>query len=414
MFVVFKPTANSTYAAVFGITSGNLAAVGRPNVFSLVQAGTSERSTAAFDFDGANFAFGMTAASNVSINLNTIRLDEIVVTNSSSTTKIFTNGVENTYGTAPGSYTSSYSNYPVAYTSIAANSTAWGSRTFTGNVYEVAIYNRDVTSSERTGLENYFYLKWVFKPTSITSNVYWFDAADTSTITTSGTTVTAWANKGTGTLTFYSNTGTVSSETSSKNGKNVISFPTSSKLLSGNTYLAITGNDETVFVVYQKRANLTTGGGIVFMVQNGGVFSQYQNSIAYGTDFTSGTYYYDLIWTVSSGYCFTSVGNIPNYSPYVYQLVTLSISQTSPGLWIFGKSYGAGSGPGQYWTGGCANGYDTTAYTTIHMGDSTVDWDMAEHITYNRVLTTQERQNVEGYLSIKWGIPLDPSHPYAT
>jgi hypothetical protein len=342
------------------------------------------------------------------------------MTSSSSTTKILTNGVENTYSDAPDNYSSAYTNYPIGYISMAAYATAWGVRSFTGVVYEVFVYNRAVTSTERTGLENYVYLKWRFSPTDFSSNVYWFDADDASTIAKSGSTVTSWSNKGTSTMTFASNTGTVSSGTATKNGRNVISFPTSSKLVSAATNLGITGNDETIFVVYQKRANMTSGGVISLMTANnpnpGGNpngFNLYYNQIVYGTDLTTSTNYYDLFWTVCGGYCFTSAGNIPSYSPYVYQLLSLVVSTTSRGFWSFGgNNNGVGAGPGQYFAG-CGDGYFTTTMT-FNMGGSTVDWDLAEYIVYNRVLTTNERQTVEGYLSIKWGIPLVPSHPYAT
>ena len=258
-----------------------------------------------------------------------------------------------------------------------------------------------------------------FLPTMLTSNVYWFDAADTATITRSGSTVTAWANKGTASMTFSANTGTVSSGTTTKNSRNVVSFPTTSKLVSAATNLGITGNDETIFVVYQKRANMTSGGVISLMTANnpnpGGNpngFNLYYNQIVYGTDLTTSTNYYDLFWTVCGGYCFTSAGNIPSYSPYVYQLLSIVVSTTNRGFWSFGgNNNGVGAGPGQYFAG-CGDGYFTTTMT-FNMGGSTVDWDLAEYIVYNRVLTTVERQQIEGYLSWKWSIPLVTTHPYA-
>ena len=259
-----------------------------------------------------------------------------------------------------------------------------------------------------------------FLPTMLTSNVYWFDAADTATITTSGSTVTAWANKGTASMTFNANTGTVSSGTTTKNGRNVVSFPTSSKLVSAATNLGITGNDETLFVVYQKRANIpTVNTGIDFMTANNpnpagnpNGFNLYYNGINNGNDLHANTSNYDRFWTICGGYCFTSQGNTPTYSPFVYQLLSLAVSQTSPGFWSFGgNNNGVGSGPGQRFAG-CGDAYFTTTMT-FNMGAATVDWDMAEYIVYNRVLTNVERQQIEGYLAWKWNIPLVASHPYA-
>ena len=257
-----------------------------------------------------------------------------------------------------------------------------------------------------------------FLPTMLTSNVYWFDAADTSTITRSGSTVTAWTNKGTVSMTYNANTGTITSGLINKNGRNLISFPTSSKLVSGNTNLGVTGNDETIFVVYQKRANIPLNTGIDFMTANnpdpGGNpngFNLYYNGINNGNDLQTNTSNYDRFWTICGGYCFTAQGNTPTYSPYVYQLLTLAVSQTSPGFWSFGgNNNGVGGGPGQR-LAGCGDAYFTTTMT-FNMGNSSVDWDIAEYIVYNRVLTTIERQQIEGYLSVKWAIPLVVSHPY--
>lgn len=419
IFCVNNPTTSSLFNASFGIGSSTYGSA-RPGVLAIAQFGTQEDTISVLDFDGANPASQMESSGNGSVALGTIRVDEIVNTSSATTSGIWTNGVLNTYANAPDNYTSPYTNYPVDRTVIGASTAAWGVRAFTGNVYEAAIYNRAVTPTERTNLETYYRLKWMFAPTQYTSNVYWFDASDTATITTSGSTVTAWANKGTASMTFNANTGTITTGTTTKNNRNVISFPTSSKLVSAATNVAITGNDETIFVVYQKRANMTTSGSMNLMTANnpnpGGNpngFDLYYNSIAYNTDIQTSTFFYDNFWVVCGGYCFTASGNTPTYSPYEYQLLSLVVSSTGQGFWSFGgNNNGVGSGPGQY-AANCPNGYSQISMT-FNMGASTVDWDLAEYIVYNRVLTLSERQNVEGYLSIKWGITLVPSHPYST
>ena len=328
----------------------------------------------------------------------------------SSTYTYYSNGTSSGTGSVTSTGTSQY------YFGSANGDSGY----LTMDAAEIIIYNSVLSTTNRQTVEAYLRFKWgVFKPTDYSSNVYWFDAADTSTITRSGTTVTAWANKGTGSMTFSSNTGTVSSGTTTKNGRNVVSFPTSSKLVSAATNLGITGNDETIFVVYQKRTNMTTSGVINLMYANnpnpGGNpsgFDLYYNGIAYNNDLQTNTTPYDNFWTVCGGYCFTASGNTPNYSPYVYQLLTLVVSQTTPGFWSFGgNNNGVGGGSGQRYAG-CANGY-ATGSMTFNMGNSTVDWDLAEYIVYNRVLTTTEQQTVEGYLSVKWGIPLVSGHPYA-
>lgn len=263
-----------------------------------------------------------------------------------------------------------------------------------------------------------------FVPSMISSNVYWFDAADTSTITTSGSNLTSWSNKGTGSMTFNSISGTITSGTSSQNGRNVISFTASSILTSATTSLAYNGR-ATYFVVYQKRGNFSTSGTYLnlFSSANSQTFANLNFQIYYSRDFLTNTTFFDQLIVVSSGYNYSGVGNIPPYSTYVYQMLSMDTGVSNKGFWTFGgATTGTGAGAGDMWGAGSTDPGQVGGYwsydqnpTTFRMGSSPFDWDLAEIIIYSRELNTSERQQVEGYLAWKWGLQSSVvlKHPYA-
>ncbi len=107
-------------------------------------------------------------------------------------------------------------------------------------------YGNQVVGGTRAGPTIFLPLKTTFTPLSYSGLIIWFDAADTSTITTAGTTVTRWLNKGTSAASVATNTvaspltqapGTVSSGNIGytkflTSHLNVVYFP-------GQTYLAV-------------------------------------------------------------------------------------------------------------------------------------------------------------------------------
>lgn len=258
-----------------------------------------------------------------------------------------------------------------------------------------------------------------FNPSMLSSNVYWFDAADTSTITTSDSNLSSWANKGTGTMTLNSRTGTITSGTSSQNGRNVISFAASSTLTSATTTIAYNGR-ATYFIVYQKRGNITGDfTNSIYLLQANGVGNGYLNNrLTYGKDHLTSTTYFEQWEITSSGYNYSAVGNIPSYSSNTYQMLSIDAG-ASPGFWTFGGSTtGTGANAGDFWNGSTdpiSVGYNAGTSDTYTMGGSGVAWDIAEYIVYSRELSSTERKQVEGYLAWKWGIQSSVvlGHPYA-
>jgi hypothetical protein len=159
VFGVYKPTIDSTYNFAFGFT-GKTGMFDLPQLDVNIRYGSFYKSSCGLDKNGGIYASFVMASSNGGIGVNTIRLDEIIMGSTTTTTKILTNGVESSYNNAPDNYTSPYTNYDVDRTVLGSDQGAIIDGSLTGNVYEVLIYNKTLTPLERKNIELYLKNKW--------------------------------------------------------------------------------------------------------------------------------------------------------------------------------------------------------------------------------------------------------------
>jgi hypothetical protein len=67
-----------------------------------------------------------------------------------------------------------------------------------------------------------------------------------------------------------------------------------------------------------------------------------------------------------------------------------------------------------------SSGYTVTSETSIRLGvnpganTNFFNGSMCELMIFNTVLSTTDRQKIEGYLAWKWGVTLPGGHPYAS
>ena len=223
---------------------------------------------------------------------------------------------------------------------------------------------------------------WPFSPQSIPGLALWLDAADASSVT--GTSpVTAWRDKS-GLGNNMSVSGTVSY------ASNKMTFSYGGIMTSANS-TTITASVSMVFIVCQATA-LPNGNSMVFACPDLG-----------GGD-TSIRFYPDI----------QSVNNADTND--------------------LGFTYGD-DGTGQYYANGTLNGNDPVIVTTgvniieavVNRSGSTLFTlsssfysryfvgDIQEVIVYTGPITTEQRQQVEGYLGWKWGLQslLPPTNPYS-
>ena len=97
-----------------------------------------------------------------------------------------------------------------------------------------------------------------FNPKSIANLANWWDAADSSTVTLNGTTVSSWANKATGPALAQGTAGAQPTYTAAGvNGRNVLTFDGGDVLSASATYST---QLNTIFVVVRENQAVNFGG----------------------------------------------------------------------------------------------------------------------------------------------------------
>lgn len=238
-----------------------------------------------------------------------------------------------------------------------------------------------------------------FSPkTNIDNCAMWFDAADITSFTfSSGSNISTWADK-------------------SGNGRNMSVFATSYPVLTGNAqngnsvitfsgiasqYLTTASNamsiyEHTRFLVYSNSV-VTVGQAVLnsdgsFFLQNGGG-ATYQDAIG---------------WPTSSA----EQGPFQTGSNYRIGEAVLTTTPATTGEIYFNgilqtplNTVNTVGSPSQ-----------TTRISIGSRGDIGFTGTVGEFLAYNRVLTTNERKQIEGYLAQKWGLTalLSAGHPGLT
>ena len=301
---------------------------------------------------------------------------------------------------------------------------------FTGTIHEIIVYNSAVTTAQRQQMEGYLAWKWglqqslpsthpfartpsfataLYFPKAIpkitgTSGKHpvfmaglqlWLDAADTSTLVLSGSSVTQWNDKsGNG------NNGTANTPValnSAINNLPALTF-TTSEYIGGN--ISITGNTLTVFSTF-KVSSLPQFGRVISLASLGG--DDYNNTSSTGI----------------LNYGSAAMGPM-RVSQYVSSATPLNTS-------VVHTVYFDGTNTYVYTNGGTPSSMSSSGNFSVsryNLGRSTNTGDTyssfsgftGEVIIYNTLLTATQRQEVEGYLAWKWGLQssLAAGHSYQT
>jgi hypothetical protein len=283
---------------------------------------------------------------------------------------------------------------------------------YNGRMNEVLVYNQVLSTSQRQRIEGYLAEKWglrgslgglnhpsrfgppVILPTQISGCALWLDAADTTTVTLSGSNVTAWNDKsGNGRhatqATLARSPTYVGSNTLRFVGasSNFMSLPNGTVPFSNNPYsvffvTTIQASGTGVFLFSGNNSSNSDNG---FFYENGAINNYWQ----FADTVTPSVY------SVGTRFLFSI-----NYTQNVNRIAVVNgtISTTTP------SSNHAGVTSNNYIGAEVLRGY----YSTI---------DYNELLIFSNELTTAQRQQVEGYLAWKWGLQTNlPSstHPYRT
>ena len=240
-----------------------------------------------------------------------------------------------------------------------------------------------------------------FRPTDIGGCQLWLDGADVSTITGSSP-VTAWRDKSVNNLTV---TATGSPTRTTVNGLNSLSF-------NGSSYFSLnpfTRTNGVSYVAWFAVANITNAASAVY-------------GTIVGTSFTANYYAQNQMY-INSG------------SLMIWYRITFGAGASSttvtlnPGNVLLGTATNFTTGTYQVFQNGVEGTLQTNGPTGINdsstvslqigkdgPGESFIEGTISELLLYTTVLTTQQRQQVEAYLSQKWGLrqQIPQSHPGTT
>ncbi len=238
-------------------------------------------------------------------------------------------------------------------------------------------------------LNPYPYTDWT--PLQVSGCQLWLDAADTNTLTLSGSTVTQWRDKsGVG----NNATGGVSPTYASSG----VVFNGTNQFLQTN--LTAVPSNETIFCVF----NLT------------GTSTRNYDMVAGSANNSRG---FQVLNTGSGFFLKWDVWGVAGYAPTAAGTVVVGTTYLGSGTYSGGPTNGTANTflSGGAFTGGPAtftvSGTATTRIGSGNGGDF-FQGTIYEVVSYNVVLSTSQRQQVEGYLAWKWGLQgnLPSNHPY--
>lgn len=242
---------------------------------------------------------------------------------------------------------------------------------------------------------------WNFDPTIVPGCALWFDAADASSVTLSGSNVTAWRDKSGNARNITPTTNAFQYVTAFNGSYPAISgVNTGGNGTIGSRSAFTLSNPSTVFAVFQN-TGLNSGTTSFPYLFNAGSGSTRAYAYAYNQTTTPG------LFRISAGGANSDAATTVNTTTAQVYSMQMGASST--------LTYQNGTLASTSVISGA-----TLSSTTITIGGNTTAnaWTgyFCEFILYNATLSTSERQQIEGYLAWKWGLQasLPITHPYSS
>ena len=310
-----------------------------------------------------------------------------------------------------------------------------------GQLCELIQFNSEITTGQRQAVESYLATKWglaalpsthpyyafsplsalPFSPTNIPSCIVWLDGDDpdgTGVRPASGATVSSWKDKSgqANHLTGYVSTPWTPSLFNGCGGITMSGSATGSQ----GSYFQVTasslvnvGTTCTLFIMCYVVSGTSVGASRLISTGYTGQTNPDYNDVK-GFEMQWYTSTVDLYRLVST--------HVATPSGYGDTLIMLSIVFDGTNMYLYKSGVLTGTGTPGSATGFAPStgsfGFDTIAIGRYLQGSSSGNYSFngyaLEYIMYNQALTTAQRQQVEGYLSKKWGASLSVSHPYYT
>jgi hypothetical protein len=277
-----------------------------------------------------------------------------------------------------------------------------------GQIYDIIVFNNALSTIQRQKVEGYLASKWglqtslpfnhpyksiaptyeepVFVPTLILGNQLWLDGEDTSSMTLSGSSVTAWADKSgnnRNTTNSVFSSPTLQNQTVTFTGTNGLrfstTFPSFYDIFAVAAPLSSTDSWRTLLQVAEGTASH------IVLVEAG--------TTRLGSWYGGFRQFGSLTWSGTKSLLFARLNSNLTMNAALNGTETLTSDTDAVGAASSATiNLGNAVGSGQPWG------------------------DLNEFLLFNPPLTLQQRKRVEGYLAQKWGLHsfLPANHPYKT
>ena len=249
--------------------------------------------------------------------------------------------------------------------------------------------------------------KFSFSPYLISNLALWLDAADTSSVVTSGVNLTQWKDKSGNARNLTTKSGTITY--GAYQGLNCIQNTNNSYIYSLNP---VDLTQFTFFIVCLSITNVTNQ-SVFCAIPQSNIYNSYNSFDSFGFYVDANTpqsrFYGSLLGNNVIDAATSSNGNS-------YPLRMMAYTETSNTIlnsFVNGNTGSTNSGTSTR-SNTCAGfGLGANFNGTSPSGATSVSY-THEILVYNSVLSTFQRQYVEGYLAWKWGLQgnLPAGHPY--
>jgi len=239
------------------------------------------------------------------------------------------------------------------------------------------------------GYANHSFSINALTPPSIPNLAAWYDAADTSTITSSGGAVSQWNDKSGNGYNVTQGTGASQPGTGSatSNGLNVLTFDGGDHLIMPSGLFTIPNSDNAVFGVAKITTETASTQYMMSMTEAGSVRHYMRFSATAGNILFHNA-------TITTG----GVSNTGNTNTN-HQILSGFKSGTTLSLQVNGDTPATNSG------GGNEPGIDAGTIGSLVAGGF-LTGQIAEIFIYSRAPSADEIKSLNFYLSLKWGIAL--------
>lgn len=403
-FVIRNASTNggwNIFATMYFTATGSQTSKSRWH-FSVNQGGTQ----------GLTIIIGSTTYQNTSFTIPTSTAAIVGFTTSPSSTLLDLNGSISTYS----GVTMSNADDGIG---LALADTRDTTATTNTVICEMIGFNTQLTTTERQQIEGYLANKWglstslptthpyysapsIPSPLSISGCALWLDAADSTTLTLSGSNVTQWNDKSGNANNAVRSTIVTSALGPTRNSSNTLLFTrtgSSVQMLRTQTGRQTT-QPVTFMLVFRVIADNPSGDGAFFDYRkNPGIYSLNQTLIR-RLGATTALADFNYSWPTTQ-IVFAMQASSNTFSAFVNgtQILNSTLALDMP------------AADGGYLTIGALTDINNTYASLIQYTNSS---EFGELLMFNSFLSTSQRQQIEGYLANKWGLAssLPSTHPY--